>query len=90
MIWSHALKNAILPVVTVIGIEFAFLIGGLVVTETVFNLPGIARFLVQAILWRDYPIVQTLVMFIATVVIISNLAVDMLYGVLDPRVRYGS
>ncbi|HUO65213.1 MAG TPA: ABC transporter permease, partial [Terriglobales bacterium] len=89
VIWNHALKNAILPVVTVIGIEFAFLIGGLVVTETVFNLPGIARFLVQAILWRDYPIVQTLVMFIATVVIISNLAVDMLYGVLDPRVRYG-
>ena len=90
VIWSHALKNAILPVVTVIGIEFAFLIGGLVVTETVFNLPGIARFLVQAILWRDYPIVQSLVMFIAAVVILSNLAVDMLYGVLDPRVRYGS
>ncbi|HZE35005.1 MAG TPA: ABC transporter permease, partial [Candidatus Eisenbacteria bacterium] len=90
VIWNHALKNAILPVVTVIGIEFAFLIGGLVVTETVFNLPGIARFLVQAILWRDYPIVQTLTMFIAMVVIISNLAVDMLYGVLDPRVRYGN
>jgi peptide/nickel transport system permease protein len=90
VIWRHALKNAILPVVTVIGIEFAFLIGGLVVTETVFNLPGLARFLVQAILWRDYPIVQNLVMIIAVVVILSNLAVDMLYGVLDPRVRYGS
>jgi peptide/nickel transport system permease protein len=90
VIWRHALKNAILPVVTVIGIEFAFLIGGLVVTETVFNLPGVARFLVQAILWRDYPIVQNLVMFIAIVVIFSNLFVDMLYGVLDPRVRYGS
>jgi peptide/nickel transport system permease protein len=90
VIWRHALKNAILPVVTVIGIEFAFLIGGLVVTETVFNLPGLARFLVQAILWRDYPIVQNLVMFIAVVVILSNLVVDMLYGVLDPRVRYGS
>jgi peptide/nickel transport system permease protein len=89
VIWRHALKNAILPVVTVIGIEFAFLIGGLVVTETVFNLPGLARFLVQAILWRDYPIVQNLVMLIAIVVIVSNLAVDMLYGVLDPRVRYG-
>jgi peptide/nickel transport system permease protein len=88
VIWRHALKNAILPVVTVIGIEFAFLIGGLVVTETVFNLPGLARFLVQAILWRDYPIVQNLVMFIAIVVILSNLLVDMLYGVLDPRVRY--
>jgi len=90
VIWRHALKNAILPVVTVIGIEFAFLIGGLVVTESVFNLPGLARFLVQAILWRDYPIVQNLVMFIAVVVILSNLLVDMLYGVLDPRVRYGS
>ena len=89
VIWRHALKNAILPVVTVIGIEFAFLIGGLVVTETVFNLPGVARFLVQAILWRDYPVVQNLVMFIAIVVILSNLVVDMLYGVLDPRVRYG-
>ncbi len=88
VIWQHALKNAILPVVTVIGIEFAFLIGGLVVTETVFNLPGLARFLVQAILWRDYPIVQNLVMLIAIVVILSNLVVDMLYGVLDPRVRY--
>jgi peptide/nickel transport system permease protein len=90
VIWRHALKNALLPVVTVIGIEFAFLIGGLVVTETVFNLPGVARFLVQAILWRDYPVVQNLVMFIAIVVIVSNLVVDMLYGVLDPRVRYGS
>ena len=90
VIWRHALKNAILPVVTVIGIEFAFLIGGLVVTEQVFNLPGVARFLVQALLWRDYPIVQNLVMFIAIVVILTNLLVDMLYGVLDPRVRYGS
>jgi len=89
VIWRHALGNAMLPVITVIGIEFAFLIGGLVVTEQVFNLPGVARFLVQAILWRDYPIVQNLVMFIAIVVILSNLAVDLLYGVLDPRVRYG-
>ena len=88
VVWRHALKNAILPVVTVVGIEFAFLIGGLVVTETVFNLPGVARFLVEAILWRDYPIVQNLVMFIAIVVILSNLAVDLLYGLLDPRVRY--
>jgi peptide/nickel transport system permease protein len=89
VIWRHALKNAILPVVTVIGIEFAFLIGGLVVTERVFNLPGVANFLVEAILWRDYPIVQNLVMLIAIVVILSNLVVDLLYGVLDPRVRYG-
>ncbi|MGH7278342.1 MAG: ABC transporter permease [Candidatus Rokuibacteriota bacterium] len=90
VIWRHALKNAILPVVTVIGIEFAFLIGGLVVTETVFNMPGVARFLVEAILWRDYPIVQNIVMLIAVVVILSNLFVDLLYGWLDPRVRYGT
>jgi peptide/nickel transport system permease protein len=89
VVWRHALKNALLPVVTVIGIEFAFLIGGLVVTETVFNLPGVARYLVEAILWRDYPVVQNLVMFIAIVVILTNLFVDMLYGWLDPRVRYG-
>jgi peptide/nickel transport system permease protein len=89
VVWRHALKNAFLPVVTVIGIEFAFLIGGLVVTETVFNLPGVARYLVEAILWRDYPVVQNLVMFIAIVVILTNLFVDMLYGWLDPRVRYG-
>ena len=89
VIWRHALKNAFLPVITVLGIEFAFLIGGLVVTETVFNMPGVARFLVEAILWRDYPVVQNLVMFIAVVVILANFAVDMLYGWLDPRVRYG-
>jgi peptide/nickel transport system permease protein len=88
VVWRHALKNAFLPVVTVLGIEFAFLIGGLVVTETVFNLPGVARFLVEAILWRDYPVVQNLVMFIAVVVILMNLAVDLLYGWLDPRVRH--
>src|SRR5579883_3169584 len=69
-------------------LEFAFLIGGLVATETVFNLPGVARYLVEAILWRDYPIVQNLVMFIAIVVVLSNLAVDLLYARLDPRVRY--
>ena len=90
VVWRHALKNAMLPVITVIGIEFAFMIGGLVVTESVFNLPGVARFLVQAIQWRDYPMVQNLVMFIAIVVILANLAVDLLYGILDPRVRYGS
>jgi peptide/nickel transport system permease protein len=89
VVWRHAFRNAMLPVVTVIGIEFAFLIGGLIVTESVFNLPGVARFLVDAILWRDYPMVQNLVMFIAIVVILSNLAVDMLYGLLDPRIRYG-
>jgi len=86
--YDHALRNAVLPVVTIIGIEAAFLIGGLAVTETVFNIPGVARFLVEAIRWRDYPIVQNLVMFIAVVVVLTNFIVDMLYVVLDPRIKY--
>jgi len=86
--YDHALRNAVLPVVTIIGIEAAFLIGGLIVTETVFNIPGVARFLVEAIRWRDYPIVQNLVMFIAIVVVVVNFLVDMTYAVLDPRIRY--
>src|SRR5262252_9098671 len=86
--FHHALRNAILPVVTVIGIEAAFLMGGLIVTETVFNIPGVARFLVEAIKWRDYPIVQNLVMFIAVVAVTINFLVDLLYAVLDPRIRY--
>jgi len=87
--YRHALKNAILPVITVIGIEAAFLIGGLIVTETVFNIPGIARFLVEALRWRDYPIVRNLVMLIAVVVVVANFTVDMLYAAIDPRIRYG-
>ena len=87
--YHHALKNAVLPVITVIGIEAAFLIGGLIVTETVFNIPGIARFLVEALRWRDYPIVQNLVLLIAVVVVFTNFIVDMLYAAIDPRIRYG-
>ena len=88
--YRHALRNALLPVVTVIGIEGAFLMGGLIVTETVFNIPGVARFLVEAIRWRDYPIVQNLVMFIAVVAVSINFLIDLLYAVLDPRIRYAS
>src|SRR5499433_28815 len=84
----HALRNAVLPIVTIVGIEAAFLVGGLIVTETVFNIPGVARFLVEAIRSRDYPIVQNLVMFIAVVVVFANFTVDMLYAVLDPRIKY--
>ena len=86
--YEHALRNAVLPVVTIIGIEAAFLIGGLIVTETVFNIPGVARFLVEAIRWRDYPIVQNLVMFIAVIVVLVNFLVDLMYVVLDPRIKY--
>ncbi len=86
--YHHALKNAILPVVTIIGIEAAFLIGGLIITETVFNIPGVAHFLVEAILKRDYPIVQNLVMLIAVVVVLMNFLVDLMYAALDPRIKY--
>ncbi len=86
--YNHALRNAMLPVVTVIGLEAAFLMGGLIVTETVFNIPGVARFLVEALRWRDYPIVQNLVMFIAVVAVTINFIVDLLYVALDPRIKY--
>jgi peptide/nickel transport system permease protein len=84
----HALKNALLPVVTLIGIEFAFLIGGLVVTEQVFNLNGIGRLLVQAVQNQDNVLAQALVMLVVLVFVITNLVVDVLYAWLDPRIRY--
>lgn len=86
--YVHALKNAVLPVTTIIGIEAAFLIGGLIITETVFNIPGVAHFLVEAILMRDYPIVQNLVMFIAVIVVVINFLTDLSYAALDPRIKY--
>ncbi|MGE0421984.1 MAG: ABC transporter permease [Reyranellaceae bacterium] len=84
----HALKNALLPVVTLIGIEFAFLIGGLVVTEQVFNINGIGRLLVLSVQNQDNVLTQALVMLIVIVFIVTNLVVDVLYAWLDPRIRY--
>jgi peptide/nickel transport system permease protein len=84
----HALKNAMLPVVTLIGIEFAFLIGGLVVTEQVFNLNGVGRLFVQAVQNQDYTLTQALVMLTVVVFVFCNLVVDLLYAWLDPRIRY--
>jgi peptide/nickel transport system permease protein len=84
----HALKNAMLPVITLIGTEFAFLIGGLVVTETVFTLNGIGRFVVDAVAHRDYPVVQALVFLIAFGFVVVNLLVDLTYAWFDPRIRY--
>ena len=84
----HALRNALLPVVTVVSLEFAFLIGGLVVTEQVFNLNGIGKLLVDAVAHRDYPLIQALVLLLAAVFVLVNFVVDMVYVVLDPRIRY--
>jgi peptide/nickel transport system permease protein len=84
----HALKNAMLPVMALIGTEFAFLIGGLVVTETVFTLNGVGRFVVDAVAHRDYPVVQALVFVIAGSFVVVNLLVDLAYAWFDPRIRY--
>jgi len=84
----HALKNASLPVVTIIGIGFALLIGGAVVTESVFALPGLGRLTVDAIVRRDYPVIQGVLLVVSGVYVLINLAVDVLYVVLDPRIRY--
>ena len=84
----HAMKNAMLPVVTLVGTEFAFLIGGLVVTETVFTLNGVGRFVVDAVAHRDYPVVQALVFLIALSFVVVNLLIDLTYAWFDPRIRY--
>lgn len=84
----HALKNASLPVVTIIGIGFALLIGGAVVTESVFALPGLGRLTVDAIVRRDYPVIQGVILVVSGVYVLINLVVDILYVVLDPRIRF--
>ena len=85
----HALKNSLLPVVTVIGIEFAFLMGGLVVTEQVFNLNGLGKLFVESVLNNDYTMTQALVMIVVAVFVFTNFVVDLFYAWLDPRIRYG-
>lgn len=84
----HALKNAMLPVITIIGLEFAFLMDGLLVTEQVFNFNGIGKLFVDAVLNADYTMVQALVMIVASVFIVTNFLVDIMYAWLDPRIRY--
>ena len=86
--WVHAFRNALVPVVTVIGITTAVLIGGAVVTEIVFNIPGLGRLIISAILRRDYPVVQGVVLVTAATYVLINLGVDLLYALIDPRIRY--
>ncbi len=88
VICKHALKNALIPTLTVIGITFAILMGGAIVIETVFNIPGIGRLLVQSVLRRDYPVIQGVVLLIAGAYVVINLLVDVLYAYLDPRIKY--
>ena len=84
----HALPNSLLPVITIMGMNFAVLIGGLVVTETVFNVPGLGSFMAESVIRRDYPMVQGMVLMMAAVVLLVNFMVDISYGWLDPRIRY--
>ena len=84
----HVLRNALLPVTTLAGFEVVFLMSGQIIVEQIFNLPGIGKLFVQAAAARDYPVIQAIVMFIAMVVLIANLVVDLLYAWLDPRIRY--
>ena len=88
VILAHALKNAAVPVVTLIGLQFGTLLGGAVVTETIFAWPGVGRLAVQSIFVRDYPVVQAGVLVLALVFVAINLLVDLLYGTLDPRIRH--
>lgn len=85
---KHALRNAAIPIVSVIGIGFALLIGGVVITETVFNIPGIGRLVVDAVLARDYPIIQGIILLFSGLYVLINLAIDIAYVILDPRIRY--
>ena len=90
IVWKHALKNAMIPVVTVLGLQLGILLGGTVVVEEVFTLPGVGRLVLWSIYQRDYPVTQSTILFIAVLFMAVNLAVDLLYGYLEPRIRYGS
>ncbi|MDA1220053.1 MAG: ABC transporter permease [Chloroflexi bacterium] len=88
VIGRHALKNAILPIVTVSGYQFARLLGGVIIVETIFVVPGLGRFLIESIIHRDFVVIQAVILLTAAVVLSVNLIIDLLYGVLDPRIRY--
>jgi peptide/nickel transport system permease protein len=88
IVLKHALKNAIIPVITVLGLQVAQIAGGAVIIETIFSLPGMGQLLVESIIQRDYPVIQGINLLVVTIIVATNLAVDLLYAVLDPRIRY--
>jgi len=88
VIVKHALRNALIPIITVVGLQFGSLLGGAVLTETVFAWPGMGRLIVDSILARDYPVIQGTILIFGLLYILVNLAVDLLYAVIDPRIRY--
>ncbi|NJJ40583.1 nickel ABC transporter permease [Paenibacillus apii] len=88
VVYKHTLKNALIPIITIIGLEFGTLLGGAVLTETVFSMNGLGRFIIQSIQFRDYPAVQGCILFVATMFVVVNLVVDLCYSAVDPRIRY--
>jgi peptide/nickel transport system permease protein len=88
VVLKHALKNALIPVITVLGLQVAGIAGGSVIIEWIFGIPGMGQFLVDAIVQRDYPVIQGINLIIVTIIVLTNLSVDLLYAVLDPRIRY--
>ncbi len=88
IIYKHTLKNALIPIITIIGLEFGTLLGGAVVTETVFSMNGLGRYIIQSIQFRDYPAVQGCILFVAIIFVVVNLIVDVSYSVVDPKIRY--
>jgi peptide/nickel transport system permease protein len=88
VLMRHAMKNALIPVITIVGLQVALIFGGTVILEEIFQVPGVGRFFYDAVLNRDYPALQGVVFFIALIVVITNLLVDLAYGLLDPRIRY--
>jgi dipeptide transport system permease protein len=88
VIWLHALRNALIPVVTTIGLQVSVLMGGAILTETIFSWPGIGKWMIDSISRRDYQVVQGGLLLIAAMVMLVNLTVDLLYGLINPRVRY--
>lgn len=89
LLFSHTLKNASLPVLTIVGLSLGSLVTGAAVTETIFNIPGLGQLLVNAIARRDYPIIQGVILFVTLIYLLTNLLIDLLYGIVDPRVRLG-
>ena len=89
VVWLHAFRNSLIPLITVVGVQVGYLLGGAIVTEEVFTLPGVGRLILWAVFQRDYPLVQGTILFVSALFMLSNLVVDLLYGAVDPRIRYG-
>jgi ABC-type dipeptide/oligopeptide/nickel transport system permease component len=87
-IWKHALRNTLIPAITLIGLQLGFLLGGAVVTETVFSRQGLGRLVVNAIMWKDFPVIQGAVLMYAVTYSVLNIAIDLLYAIVDPRLRH--